>query len=389
MNEGRTVFSQLMDFFPLAEFRRLVRELRSDYRVRKLSCLDQFYIMAFAQLSYRESLRDIETFLRASPSKPYHLGIRARVSRSTLADANERRGSQLYASLAEVLIARAQRAYADQPSLLNLNHAVYAFDSSVIDLSLKLFPWGHFKKDCSGVKLHTLLNVVSHIPSFVRITLAKVSDVNLLDQLSYEPGAVYVIDRGYLDYARLYRIDRAGAFFVTRTKKRYRFRRVRSRSVEAQPGVRSDQRVHLVNSVPKRKYPDSLRRIRYVDPETNKRLSFITNNFEWSALTIAELYKARWHVELFFKWIKQNLRIKAFFGTSLNAVKTQIWIALCVYLLLALLKRELCLPQSLHTIAQLLSLTLFQKIPLLELFTETNVTDQLDRSCKSLMLFEI
>jgi hypothetical protein len=389
MNEGRTVFSQLMDFLPLSEFRRLVLKHRGDFRVRKLSCLDQFYIMAFAQLSYRESLRDIETFLRAAPSKPYHLGIRARVSRSTLADANEKRDSNLYANLAAVLIARAQRAYAGQPALLNLDRTVYAFDSSVIDLSLKLFPWGHFKKNCSGVKLHTLLNVASHIPSFVCITLAKVSDVSLLDQLIYEPGAVYVVDRGYLDYARLYRIDQARAFFVTRTKKRYRFRRVRSHPVEGQMGVRSDQRVRLVNPVPKKRYPDALRRIRFVDPETEKRLSFITNNFEWSALTIADLYKARWHVELFFKWIKQHLRIKAFFGTSLNAVKTQIWIALCVYLLLALIKKELQLSQSLHTIAQLFSLSLFQKVPLLELFTQTTSTNETSSSCKSLTLFEI
>jgi len=388
MNEGRTVFSQLMDWFPLHEFRRLVRELRSDYRVRKLSCLDQFYIMAFAQLGYRESLRDIETFMRATPSKPYHLGIRARVSRSTLADANEKRDAQLYARLAGILMARAQRAFAGYTPLFNLQHAVYAFDSSVIDLSLKLFPWGHFKKGSSGVKLHTLLDVATHIPSFVCLTLAKIHDVNLLDELAFEAGAVYVVDRGYLDYARFYRIHLAGAFFVTRAKKSYRFRRLRSRPVGEQTGVRSDQRVRMVNPAAKQRYPDALRRIRYVDPKTQKRFTFITNNFEWSALTVADMYKARWQVELFFKWIKQHLRIKAFFGTSLNAVKTQIWVALSVYLLLALMQKELRLTPSLHTIAQLLSLNLFQKVPLVELFSKTVDPNDSDHSCKPLTLWD-
>ncbi len=365
-----------------------VREHRGDYRVRRLSCLDQFYIMAFAQLSYRESLRDIETFLRAAPTKPYHLGIRARISRSTLADANEKRDSEIYAKLAAILIARAKRAYAGETTLQNLKHAVYAFDSSVIDLSLKLFPWGHFKKHCSGVKLHTLLNVVTHIPSFVRITLAKVADMTLLDELPLEPGAVYVVDRGYLDYERLRRIDQAGAFFVTRTRKRFRFRRLRSHALNEQPGVRSDQTVRLVNPVPRSKYPDSLRRIRYVDPETGKKLTFITNNFNWPALIVAGMYKSRWSVELFFKWIKQHLRLKAFFGTSLNAVKTQVWIALSVYLLLALMKKDLNLPHSLHTIAQLLSLSLFQKLPLPQLFTETNGNSETPEICNSLPLFD-
>lgn len=388
MNAGRTVFSQVMDWFPVSEFRKCVARYQGDYRVREMTCVDQFYCMAFAQLSYRESLRDIEACLRSAPTKLYHLGIRARVARSTLADANEGRDARIYSDLAQILMQTAQQLYAEDEWWRTLKRAVYALDSSVIELSLKLFPWAEYKAHSSGVKLHTLLNVATHIPNFVRITRAKIHDVNLLDELPIEPGAVYIMDRAYVDYARLYRIAQNGAFFVTRPRKDSRFRRTASRPANRERGLLVDQTVRLVNFRPARKYPDSLRRIRYLDLERGKHLTFLTNNFNWAGLTIAELYKARWQVELFFRWIKQHLRIKAFYGTTENAVKTQLWIALSVYLILAILKKELRLSLSLHSISQILSVNLFEKTPLPQLLTESTCTESPDSELNSLPLFD-
>jgi hypothetical protein len=370
------------------EFRKCVARYSGDHRVRSMSCLDQFYCMSFAQLSFRESLRDLEACLRGASSKLYHLGIRCRVSRSTLADANEHRDHRIYADLAEILMRTARRLYAEDEWGLNLRRAVYAFDASIIELSLRTFPWATYKPYASGVKLHALLNVETHIPSFVRVTRAKIHDINLLDVLPLEPGAVYVLDRGYVDYKRLFRFTQQGAFFVTRPRKSFRFRRTKSNPVDARSGVRSDQSVRLVSFYPSRGYPDTLRRIRYVDRERDKTLTFITNNFTWAARTIADLYKRRWEVELFFKWLKQHLRIKAFFGTSENAVRTQIWIALCVYLLLAILKRELQLPHSLHTLSQIFSVNLFEKTPLQQLLAEATCTQSPDESSNPGALFD-
>jgi len=387
MNAGRTVFAQIMDWLPMNEFRACVARYQGDYRVRELTCLDQFYCMAFAQLTYRESLRDIEACLRGAHTKLYHLGIRARISRSTLADANERRDARIYADLAEVLMSIARRLYVDDEWWRNLKRAVHAFDSSVIELSLKLFPWAEYKPHAAGVKLHAQLNVASHVPGFMRITRGDLHDIRMLDELPIEPGAVYVFDRGYVDYARLYRFTRGAAFFVTRPRKNLRFRRTSSRAAARDNGVLVDQTIRLVSFYSAQGYPDSLRRIRYVDLATNKRLTFITNNFNWNALTIADLYKSRWEVELFFRWIKQHLRIKAFYGTSENAVKTQLWIALSVFLILAILKKELQLPQSLHYLSQILSVNLFEKIPLQQLLTESTCTSTAESHDNSLPLF--
>ena len=388
MNVGRPIFAQIMEWLPLHEFRKCVARYKGDHRVHSLSCLDQFYCMSFAQLSFRESLRDIEACLRGAPTKLYHLGIRGRVSRSTLADANEARDCRIYADLAQVLMQTARRLYANDEWALTLKRAVYAFDSSVIELSLRMFPWARYKPHASGVKLHALLNVATHIPTFARITRAKIHDVNLLDDLPVEPGAVYVLDRGYVDYKRLFRISQNRAFFVTRPKKSFRFRRTQSHPIDRSKGVRLDQTVRLVSFYPAKNYPDSLRRIRYTDVERNKQLTFITNNFTWAAATIADLYKSRWEVELFFKWLKQHLRIKAFFGTSENAVKTQIWIALCVYLILAIMKKELALPHSLHTLSQIFSVNLFEKTPLQQLLAEATCTQIDDQLHKSGTLFD-
>jgi hypothetical protein len=388
MNLGRTAFSQIMDALPAADFHRLVDTYSGNYRMRTLSCRDHFFVMAFAQLSFRESLRDIESCLRAAPTKPYQLGIRTRVSRSTLADANEKRDWRIYEGLAQILLHRAQRVYAGQAYYKHFRRAVYAFDSTTIELSLKLFPWSYYKKDSGGVKLHTQLNVSSHIPSFLRVTRARIHDVNLVDDLSIEPGAVYVFDRGYVDFERLHRIAKAGAFFVIRARKNARFRRTQSHPTDGLAGVVSDHSVRLSSFYTVQAYPDTLRRIRYTSPENGKRFIFVTNHFGWSPLTVADMYKARWSVELFFKWIKQHLRIKAFYGTTENAVKTQLWIALSVYLMLALIKKDLDLPHSLHSMSQVLSLHLFEKIPLQELFARTHCKKQDYPSSNPRLLFD-
>lgn len=388
MNVGRTLFAQLMDFLPLHEFRKCVARYRGDYKVKHFSCLDQFLAMAFAQLTYRESLRDIQACLRAVKSKLYHMGFRSTVARNTLANANAVRDWRMYADFAQVLIAQARALYVDEPFGLELDHTIYALDSTTIDLCLSLFPWAQFRKRKGAVKLHTLLDVRTNIPTVVIVTTGKVHDVNILDQLPIEAGAIYLFDRAYLDCARLYRIHRSRAFFVTCAKSTTRLRRLYSHPVEKATGLQCDQTVVFANFYPHKDYPEKLRRIRYRDPETGKRLVFLTNNFSLPALTIALLYKYRWAIELFFKWIKQHLRIKVFYGNSENAVKTQIWIALSVYVLVAIIKKRLNLPCSLYTILQVLSVNIFEKTPILQVFSDDDYKDQTEPSHRQLDLFD-
>jgi len=372
MNTGRTVFSQLMDFLPLKEFRRCVERYKGNYYLKSFSCLDQFLCMAFAQLSYRESLRDIESCLRAMQNKLYHMGIRSKVSRSTLADGNEKRDWRMYADFAQVLINIARDLYVDDEFAVELNETVYAFDSSTIDLCLSLFPWARFRKAKGPVKLHTLLDLRGNIPTFISITEGRIHDVNVLDELIPEPGAFYVMDRAYLDFERLYTMNQCLAFFVIRSKSNTQFRRLYSRKIDKATGLRCNQTIVLTGIATGKEYPEKLRRIKFFDKKKRKRFSFLTNNFIVSALIIAELYRCRWQVELFFKWIKQHLRIKSFYGTSENAVKTQIWIAVSVYVLVAIVKKRLRLnDMSLYTILQILSVTLFEKITILQLLTES------------------
>ncbi len=358
-----------MDFLPIYEFHQCVQRYHGHYKMKSFSCWDQFLCMAFAQLTYRESLRDIEACLRSAQRKLYHMGIRGKVSRNTLAHANQVRDWRIYADFAQILITRARRLYAHDSFGVELNQTAYALDSTTIDLCLSLFPWAKFRKRKGAVKLHTLLDLRGSIPSIVIITHGKVHDVTILDQLIFEPGAFYIIDRGYLDFIRLYVIQQSSAFFVTRTKSNFRFRRLYSRPVDKSAGVQSDQIIALGGFYSHKAYPDKLRRIRYFDTDQNKRLIFLTNNFTLSALTIAKLFQCRWQIEIFFKWIKQHLRIKAFYGTTENAVKTQIWIAIAVYVLVAIVKKQLHLELSLYTILQILSVTLFEKTPILEAFS--------------------
>jgi hypothetical protein len=374
MNFGKTVFSQVMDQIDPNEFRRFVRQQNKSHRKYRFSCWEQFLCMAFAQLTYRESLRDIESCLRSLGPKLYHSGIRSTVCRSTLAYANEHRSWKIYQELALSLIAKAQRLYRDDRFLADLDGAVYAFDSSIIKLCLELFPWAraaNHQATCAGVKLHTLLDVQSNVPVFARITAANVGDLRILDELVYEAGAFYVLDRGYTGFTSLKRIDNAGAFFVIRAKRDLRFSRVYSHTISKIGNVRVDQTITLVIPRSREEYPDQLRRIKVFDPVNKCSLVFLTNNFVLDALTVAELYRLRWKIELFFKWIKQHLRIKAFLGTTPNAVSTQIWIALSVYVLVAIVKKELGLEQPLYTILQILSVTLFEKEPILQVLTES------------------
>ena len=389
MNTGRTVFSQLMDFLPLHDFRKCVARYRGNYKVRRFSCLDQFLSMAFAQLTYRESLRDIEICLRAVQPKLYPMGIRSRISRSTLADANERRDWRIYADFAQVLIATAKTLYAGEDFGVDLDATVYALDSTTIDLCLSLFPWANFVRTKAAIKLHTLLNLRGNIPEFIHISDGKVHDVNVLDILIAEPGCFYIMDRGYVDCRRLYAMHQAMAFFVTRAKRRFQFKRRYSRPVDKDTGLRCDQTIITTGVDTATSYPQPMRRIAYVDAQTGKRFVFLTNNFALPALTIAQLYKARWQVELFFKWIKQHLRIKAFYGTSPDAVKTQVWIAIAVYVLVAIVKKQLHLDQSLYTILQILSVTLFEKAPILQVLTSDNRTEEQTACCNQLLLFEL
>src|SRR5262245_604605 len=377
MNEGRTVFAQLLDYIPKYEFNKCVQRYGGNFRARKLSCYEQFAVMAFAQLTWRESLRDIETCLHALGSKLYHSGIRQPTARSTLADANERRDWRIFSDFAQVLIQQAGALYADEPFAGELEQAAYALDSTTIDLCLKLFPWATFRRHKAAIKLHTLLTLQGNFPTVVIITPGSVHDVNILDQLVYEAGSFYIMDRGYLDFGRLHRITQHSAFFLTRTRKNCRFVRRYSHPVDKSTGLRFDQTVVLSSFYPRRSYPQELRRIGYYDPQTGKALVFLTNNFTLPALAVAQLYRCRWQVELFFKWIKQHLRIKAFFGTSENAVRTQIWIAISVYLLVAILKKRLHLDLSLYTMLQILSLTLFEKTPIFQVFSQSPLLTRL------------
>ena len=388
MHTGRTIFAQVMDFLPLSEFRASVARYQGEYKVRGFSCLDQFLCLAFAQLTYRESLRDIETCLRAMQPKLYHMGIRGRVARSTLADANETRDWRIYADFAQVLMAIAKPLYATEPFGVDLAATVYAFDSTTIDLCLALFPWARFRQTKGAIKLHTLLDLRGNLPEVVYISDGKLHDVKALDVLVLLPGAYYVLDRGYLDFARLFRFQQAGAFFVTRAKANLQCARRYSHPVDKTTGLRCDQTIVLTGSKTATLYPLPLRRIRYTDPETGKRLVFLTNDFTLPALTIAQLYKARWQVELFFKWIKQHLRIKAFYGTSANAVKTQVWVAISVYVLVAIVKKRLALPQSLYAILQVLSVTLFENVPIYQALTQIPDTLATDEGCNQLLLFD-
>jgi hypothetical protein len=365
MNQGHTIFQQLISFLPDREFRRCVARYQGNCGLRNLSCWDQYLAMAFAQLTYRESLRDIEACLRALGAKQYHLGFRGKVARSTLADANESRDWRIFADFAQILIGIARPLYAEDALSIDLDQSLYALDSTTIDLCLSLFPWARFRKHKGAVKMHTLLDLHGNIPTFIRITDGKVHDVNILDELLIEAGAFYVMDRGYIDFERLYFFTLSSAFFVVRTKENVLFQRRYSHPVDKSTGVRSDQTVILTTTGSATAYPDALRRVSYFDAVTGKRLKFLTNNFTLPAQTIAQIYKQRWQVELFFKWIKQHLHIKAFFGTSENAVKTQIWIAVSIYVLVAIVRKRLGLKASLYQILQILSLTLFEKTPIL------------------------
>ena len=388
MNIGRTIFAQLMDFVAPYEFRICVDRYDGEYKVQHFSCWEQFLCLAFAQLTFRESLRDIQACLRVAQPKLYHMGFRSRVARNTLAHANEVRDWRIYADFAQGLIATARPLYAADPFGVELAATVYAFDSTTIDLCLALFPWATFRKRKGAVKLHTLLDLRGNIPSVLFITPASVHDVNLLDALVIEAGAFYIMDRGYLDFARLYRLHQALGFFVTRAKRNFRFHYLDSQPVDRTTGVRSDQVVRLYGFYSRQGYPERLRRIRFFDAEKRKWLVFLTNNFTLPAPTIAQLYKCRWQVELFFKWIKQHLRIKAFYGTSENAVKTQIWIAIAVYVLVAIVKKRLHLEASLYTMLQILSVSLFEKIPLTQAFTPSRIAELENDPGNQLKLFE-
>jgi len=388
VNAGKLLFSQLMDFLPWTSFARSVARYGGDRRVRSLSCSEQFRAMAFAQLTYRESLRDIEACLSAQPAKLYAMGFRSPVRRSTLAEANESRDWRIYAELAQRLMLQARKLYATEDLGMDLDAAAYALDSTTIDLCLTLFPWAHFRSTKSAVKMHTLLDLRGNIPTFIRVTTGDVHDVNILDQIIPQAGAYYVMDRGYLDYARLYRIHLSGAFFVTRAKRNLDASRIYSNQVDKQTGILADQSIALNGYDSRKDYPSHLRRIRFRDPETGKDLAFLTNQFTLPAATICALYKSRWQVELFFKWIKQHLRIKVFFGTSENAVKTQIWIAVSIYLLVAIVKKKLELPGSLYTLLQVLSVTLFEKMPIAQALQPKDYTNQLTQDPNQLILFD-
>ncbi len=379
MFAGKSVFSQIVEAIHPQQFQRCVERYRGDYKVRAFSCWDQFLCLAFAQLTYRESLRDIEECLGARPDQLYHLGFRGRICRSTLADANETRDWRIYADLAALLIKKARRLYAQEELAVDLPNTVYALDSTTIDLCLSLFPWAGFRRTKAAVKLHTLLDLRGPIPSFVEITDGRCHDVNALDVLVIEPGAFYVMDRGYLDFARLHVLHQAGAYFVIRAKRGLRFVRHCSQPVDRSTGLRSDQFGRLRGFYSRQSFPDKLRVVRFHDAGQDRRFGFLSNHLRLPALSICQLYQMRWQVELFFKWIKQHLRIKRFYGTSPNAVKTQVWSAVCVYVLVAILKKELGLPQSLHSILQVLSVSAFEKVPLHELLTRA-----LDGNGKSL-----
>jgi hypothetical protein len=385
---GKLVFAQLVDFLPLHTFRRCVARYPSSYPTKSFSHLDQYLCMAFAQLTFRESLRDIEVCLRAQESKLYHLGIRGHVARSNLADANEKRDWRIYRDFANALIVEARRLYAEDAFGVDLDNTVYALDTTTIDLSLKVFPWAHFRTTKAAVKMHTQIDLRGNIPSFIHVSDGKMHEVNVLDLIAPEPGSFTIMDRGFLDFARLYRLTQAGAFFIIRPKSNTLFRRVYSRAVDKTTGLRCDQTVRLTGVTSADDYPQYLRYVGFYDKENDKRLGFFTSNFELPALTIAQLYKCRWQVELFFKWIKQHLRIKAFFGVNENAVKTQIWIAISVYVLVAIIKKRLGVEASLYTILQILSLMLFEKTPVDQLLNDRTLQNLRGETPTQLNLFD-
>jgi len=389
MHAGRLVFSQLLDFLPKKQFDRCVRRYRGNHRVKTFSCFDQYLCMAFAQITYRQSLRDIETCLRAMQQKLYHCGIRGNVSRNTLANANEHRDWRIYADFAQVLIGKARALYANENFGIQLSREVYALDSTTIDLCLSLFPWAKFRKHKAAVKIHTLMDLKGSIPTFILITDGKVHDVNILDELILEPGAIYIMDRGYLDFTRLYTFTQNLSTFITRAKTNFDYHRLYYRKVDKTTGLRCDQTIMLNGFYASQDYPAVLRRIGFFDIVTNKKFIFLTNNFSLPALIIARLYKCRWQIEIFFKWIKQYLRIKTFFGTSVNAVKTQIWIAISVYVLVAIVKKELKIELSLGEILQILSIVLFEKVPMTQVLTKNVLQNKNFQFHKQLLLFNL
>ena len=389
MNEGQTVFAQIMNYIPRHSFRKNVNKYKGNYKVKSFSCWEQFLVMSFAQLTYRESLRDIESCLRAMNKKLYHMGISSKISRSTLAKANKNRDWRIYHEFAMVLIKTAKDLYKNENLFEELDETVYALDSSTIDLCLTLFPWAKYKKTKSAIKLHTLLDLQNNIPSFIYITDGSVHDVNILDLLVTEVGAYYVMDKGYIDFQRLYNLNQGNAYFVTRAKTNMKFRRVYSNKVNKTDGVLCDQIIVLTTPKTQGKYPDKLRRVKYFNSEINKKFVFITNNFSLPSITIANLYKQRWQIELFFKWIKQHLRIKSFYGTSPNAVKTQIWIAVSIFVLLASIKKQLNIEQSLYTFLKVISISIFEKIPIKQLFDDSDYINDNNRDSNQLFLFDL
>jgi len=389
MHAGRIVFSQLLDFLPKKQFDRCIRRYHGNHRTKTFSCFDQYLCMAFAQITYRQSLRDIETCLRAMQPKLYHCGIRGNVSRNTLANANEHRDWRIYADFAKVLIDKARTLYANEDFGIQLNREVYALDSTTIDLCLSLFPWAKFRKHKAAVKVHTLMDLKGSIPTFIRITDGKVHDVNILDELILEPGAIYIMDRGYLDFARLYTFTQNLSTFITRAKSNFDYRRLYYQKVDKTTGLRCDQKIKLNGFYASQDYPAVLRRIGFFDTETNKKFIFLTNNFSLPALIIARLYKSRWQIEIFFKWIKQYLRIKTFFGITENAVKTQIWIAISIYVLVAIVKKELKIELSLGEILQILSIALFEKVPITQVLTKNVLQNENVQFHNQLLLFNL
>jgi len=389
MNTGKTILSQIMSYLPTYEFRRCVQRYRGNHKVKSFSCWDQYLCMVFAKLSFRESLRDIITCLRAMQNKLYHTGISGNISKSTLADANENRDWRIYADFAQILISRARHIYKDDPFGVEIDETVYALDSTTIDLCLSVFPWAKFRKHKAAVKLHALLDLHGNIPSFIEITDGKIHDVNILDEIIPEPGSYYIMDRAYIDFTRLFTLNLENAFFIIRAKSNFKFRRLYSHPIDKSTGLRCDQTIVTTGTNTKDKYPDKLRRIRFYDSENDKYFVFLTNNFVLPALTIADLYNCRWQIEIFFKWIKQHLKIKRFYGTSENAVKTQIWIAVSVYVLVAIIKKQLKIDITLYTFLQILSVTLFEKVHILQLVTNSRKLIHDNESCNQLNLFDL
>ena len=389
MNQGQTIFSQIMSYIPKYSFDSCVKKYRGNYKVQSFTCWEQFLAMTFAQLTYRESLRDIETCLRAMQNKLYHIGIRSKISRSTLADANQNRDWRIYADFAYILIDQAKELYRDDKFFKELDETVYALDSTTIDLCLSLFPWAKFRKTKGAIKIHTLLDLQNNIPSFISITDGSVHDVNILDDLITEIGAFYIVDKGYIDFERLYNLNINSAYFVTRAKSNFQFKRIYSHQVDKSLGLICDQSIFLKGFYSSKDYPEKLRRIKYFDSQNNRRLVFLTNNFRLPAITIANLFKQRWQIELFFKWIKQNLKIKSFYGNTPNAVKTQICIAISVYVLLAIIKKKLKIEHSLYTFLQLISISIFEKTPIISMFSDSNYINEIDHNYNQLSLFNL